>query len=597
MLANITVSRFKALQKCSESLERLNVLIGTNNCGKSSLLQSIHCAVGLAQSRLQLPDQNRMLFDATKFTIAPTDVFYLPGRDPIALAPDGRLTQRSGPTVTMSFPGEPAPSGTVEIRLGKNKNLVVRLRGQAVISRLEKLDQPFSIYVPGLAGIAKVERLVGYGELVRAIARGDANLFLRNVLNVLRKDSAKWKEFSGALAEVFPDSSVFVDYTENSDEFIDVFAKKGENYIPLDSAGTGFLQTTQILSYRYLFQPAVMLVDEPDSHLHPNNQRAMADLLWKIAKSGQTQIIMATHSRHILDSLREREAVKFIWIRGGSSQPITDHFDVLTDLGALDSAEGLLTKGIQFVVLTEDKKKKMFKTILAALGVPESRYQIWAYKGCTRQDVAHALASFIHEVSPTTEIIVHRDFDYLDDDDEARLKQTYLDLGLSLFLTPGVDVEGVFCRLAHLKAVNANQATAIDEIYPQALAACAAEFKEKAKKGAEEIDHLRHRSGIPTKGKEAIGNWVADLDVSTERWIHGKIFLAKLRDLFQQVTKTNLNVEVPSSVLSLPSLEYLLPRAPQPKPIASQTGAAATTAPAVVTQAAIPTIVPASSQS
>jgi hypothetical protein len=594
MLANITVSRFKALKQCSESLDRLNVLIGTNNCGKSSFLQGIHCAVGLAQSRLQLPDQNRMLFEATKFTIAPTDVFYLPGRDATALALDGRLTQRSGPTITMTFPGDPAPTGTVEIRLGKNKNLVVRLRGQAVMSRLEKLEQPFSIYVPGLAGIAKAERLVGYGELVRAIARGDANLFLRNVLNVLQKDPAKWKEFGSALSEVFPDNIVFVDYNEASDEFIDVFVKRGESYIPLDSTGTGFLQTTQILSYRCLFQPAVMLVDEPDSHLHPNNQRAIADLLWKLSVSGQTQIIMATHSRHILDSLRERDGVKFIWIRNGSSQPVTDHFDILTDLGALDSAEGLLSKGIQFVVLTEDKKKKMFKVLLSSLGIAETRYQIWSYRGCSRQDVAHALAGFIQEVSPATEIIVHRDFDYLDPDDEARLKQTYQDLGLKLFLTPGVDVEGVFCRLAHLKSLNADQTKVIDEIYLKALTTCAPEFKEKAKKGAEEIDNLRHKSGIPTKGKEAISNWVGSLDVSTERWIHGKIFLAKLRELFQEATKTNLNIEAPSPSLKLRSLEALLPRPTPPKPSPPADAMVVTATPVVVEAAVAPPIIPAS---
>lgn len=529
-----------------------------------------------------MTDQNRMRYlDETKFTIAPSEVFYLPGRDVLALAPNGYLTQRSGPTISMSFPGDPPATGVVDIRLGKNKNLVVRVKGRTVISRLEKLEEPFSVYVPGLSGIAKFERLVGFGELLRCVARGDSNLYLRNVLFALQKDAAKWRDFSKALHNVFPYNFIRVDYDEKSDEFIDTYVKRNDVEIPLDNAGTGFLQTVQILSYRYLFNPEVMLIDEPDSHLHPNNQRGVADLLWRITVEGRTQIILATHSRHILDSLREKEGVKFIWVRGGSCQAVTEHLEVLTELGALDSAEGLLAKGIQFVVLTEDRKKKMFKTILASLEIQESRYQIWAYKGCTRQDVAHALASFIQEVSPETQIIVHRDCDYLDADDEIRLRQLYKNLGLGLFLTPGVDIEGVFCRLAHLKEVNANNIEAIDEVYPQALAACATEFRDKAKKGAEEVDNYRHKLGVPTKGKEAIANWVASLDVSTERWIHGKIFLAKLRELFQQLTKTNLNVEVPSSILRLDSLEALLPK---PSP-AKATAAAIQTTPTFISRA------------
>jgi hypothetical protein len=257
--------------------------------------------------------------------------------------------------------------------------------------------------------------------------------------------------------------------------------------------------------------------------------------------------------------------MKFIWCKEGTTRPASVNLDILTELGALDSAEGLLAGGIQFVVLTEDKKKKMFKTLLAAHGIEEARYQIWAYKGCTRQDVAHALASFIREVSPATEIIVHRDADYFQPEDEARLKQIHKDYSLKLFLTPGVDVEGVFCRLTHLKALNSNHAEKLDAIYAKALSDCAAEFKDKAKKGAEEIDGWRHKSGLPTKGKEANTLWVDGLNFTEERWIHGKIFLSKLRELFQQATGENLLVEIQSGNLKLPTLDSILPPPPQPK--------------------------------
>lgn len=565
MLKSISIKKFKQLVKVDEELDRVNVLVGTNNSGKSSFLQAIHTAVALAQSRLRLADQFAIAHEQIGFTIGAQDALYLPLVNPTWLAPNGRFSQTNGPTISFVVAGEPLIHGSVEIKRGKNRNLAINLKGKEVVSRIEKLDKPFSVYVPGLAGISKYEVFMGFGNLLRAVARGDANLVLRNVLNVLRENKEQWPLFIKALRRVFPDKAVIVRFDQKTDEFINILVKQGEHEIPFDSVGTSFLQTVQILSYIYLFSPTVTLLDEPDSHLHPNNQRALAELLWDLAVEGKTQVIIATHSRHILDVLREKEAVKFIWCKEGTTRPASVNLDILTELGALDSAEGLLAGGIQLVVLTEDKKKKMFKTLLAAHGIEESRYQIWAYKGCTRQDVAHALASFIREVSPATEIIVHRDSDYLQPEDEARLKQIHKDFSLKLFLTPGVDVEGVFCRLAHLKAVNPNHADKLDVIYAQALTECAAEFKDKAKKGAEEIDSWRHKSGLPTKGKEANALWVDALNFTEERWIHGKIFLSKLRELFQQVTGGNLLVEIQSSNLKLPTLDAILPPPPQPK--------------------------------
>jgi predicted ATPase len=584
MLKSVSVKKFKQLSNVSEDLDRVTVLVGTNNSGKSSFLQAIHSAVSLSQSRLRQADQETMTTEETGFTISPQDTLYLPLVNTSWLAPEGKLTQTSGPVISFTFVGEPAPYGSVEIKRGKNRNLSVKLKGRTVISRIEELRQPFSVYVPGLAGISKNEAFIGFGNLLRAVARGDANLVLRNVLNALRQNPEQWGTFTRALRRVFPDKAVIVRFDQQADEFINVVVKKGELEIPLDAVGTSFLQTVQILSYVYLFRPVVTLLDEPDSHLHPNNQRALADLLWDLAAEGRTQVVLATHSRHILDVLREKEGVKFLWCKSGTTRPASVNLDILTELGALDSAEGLLAGGVQFVVLTEDKKKKMFKTLLAAHGAREPNYQIWAYKGCSRQDVAQALANFIHEVSPRTDIIVHRDFDYLQPEDEARLRQSHRDTGLKLFLTPGVDVEGIFCRIEHLKAVNPAHAQLLEGMHGQALAECAADLRDLARKGAEQVDHLRHKSGVPTQGREAIVQWSATLDVTTERWIHGKTLLAKLRHLFQQTAGTQLAVEVPSPHLQLTSLENLLPRPTAPAPTPAPPPAIGPTAAAPVRQ-------------
>ena len=103
---------------------------------------------------------------------------------------------------------------------------------------------------------------------------------------------------------------------------------------------------------------------------------------------------------------------------------------------------------------------------------------------------------------------------------------------------------------------------------------------------------MRHKSGLPTKGKEANALWADGLNFTEERWIHGKIFLSKLRELFQQTTGENLLVEMQSDNLKLPTLDSMLPAQPQPKKHTVQAlpSAAIVEATSVVVQASVPVV-------
>src|SRR3990167_4821054 len=86
-------------------------------------------------------------------------------------------------------------------------------------------------------------------------------------------------------------------------------------WCPLELAGTGVLQALQIFSYVTLFEPALLLLDEPDSHLHPDNQGLLASALQLAAAETTTQVILSTHSRHLVDALYEDS--HFVWLKEG----------------------------------------------------------------------------------------------------------------------------------------------------------------------------------------------------------------------------------------------------------------------------------------
>ena len=49
-ILRVQIERFKNIDSATFNLDRLNVLVGANNSGKSSVIQALHFAVGLLQT-------------------------------------------------------------------------------------------------------------------------------------------------------------------------------------------------------------------------------------------------------------------------------------------------------------------------------------------------------------------------------------------------------------------------------------------------------------------------------------------------------------------------------------------------------------------
>ena len=53
---------------------------------------------------------------------------------------------------------------------------------------------------------------------------------------------------------------------------------------------------------------SIVLLEQPELHLHPNAQSALADLLIHVADTRNLQLIVESHSEHILRRLQRRVA-------------------------------------------------------------------------------------------------------------------------------------------------------------------------------------------------------------------------------------------------------------------------------------------------
>lgn len=563
MLKTITIERFKNLDSVTLELDHLNVLIGSNNSGKSSILQAIQFSISAAQTSGIYGKSWKNGTFAT--SVLQEQLIYAPLRDTYSLAYQRQLAESKDKAIKVYFKREIQGSkteSTITVRKGRNKNLFLNIENQDLGEELQNIDNPFSIYVPGLAGISHSEECKTPAIVRKAAARGDSNKVFRNVLYLL-KSSENWDMFESDFKTLFPDSEIEIKFNPERDDFIEVLFTHNNHKLPIDLAGTGVLQIVQILSYVNFYNPQILLLDEPDSHLHPNNQRKLSQILIELVENRNLQIILTTHSRHLLDALHQ--SGKVFWMKGGkiinSQDENFETIKILLDIGALDKDELLLTTNkIKCVLLTEDEDTKPIEILLEASGFKMNEVDVWSYKGCTNDETALTLAYFIKKHSPHTEILLHRDRDYLTDDEINKFQTKIEKVNINCFVTNGTDAESHFISVEHITSIYPNlDKNKIKEIINESTTDRAETSKEKFVNSRVQMEQYESRRN----GKGTINNYQISEQCknmyhqNTTRYRHGKSVLKILKSKIQELTKSNVNLFRASEAIKNKYLESL----------------------------------------
>lgn len=96
--------------------------------------------------------------------------------------------------------------------------------------------------------------------------------------------------------------------TERDYEFL-VRKYKGGPEIRLTDVGFGVSQVLPVLILCYYVpEGSILILEQPEAHLHPKVQSELADLLVEVVKERQLQIILESHSEHLLIRLMRRIA-------------------------------------------------------------------------------------------------------------------------------------------------------------------------------------------------------------------------------------------------------------------------------------------------
>ena len=96
--------------------------------------------------------------------------------------------------------------------------------------------------------------------------------------------------------------------TETGYEFL-VRKYKGGPEVRLTDVGFGVSQVLPVLVLCYYVpEGSILILEQPEAHLHPKVQSELADLLIEVVKNRKLQIILESHSEHLLIRLMRRIA-------------------------------------------------------------------------------------------------------------------------------------------------------------------------------------------------------------------------------------------------------------------------------------------------
>ncbi len=137
-----------------------------------------------------------------------------------------------------------------------------------------------------------------------------------------------------------------------------------------NSSGSGYMQVLQILAPIYTVCPTdceVVLLDEPDAHLHPNMQIALAKSLKNIQQDLGIQIIIATHSPSIIKTAAPNEIIP-VSANNPLCTPLSSENEVYDSIALMDNYELAKTIIGGKIIFLEDEKTDILEQIDSLLG-------------------------------------------------------------------------------------------------------------------------------------------------------------------------------------------------------------------------------------
>lgn len=230
--------------------------------------------------------------------------------------------------------------------------------------------------------------------------------------------------------------SISVKFNNETDLYIQCNITISGSEKPIELAGTGYLQLIQIFCYVLLFEPGVLLIDEPDIHLHPHVQEGLVRVLADVASERGIRIILTTHSPFIVRGAPAGTNV--CWLQDGTIES--------QNRSLVEVALGWGAFGKKLIIISEDSKTAFLKKIVSQWPDIDRLVSFYPGNGYKNLPSPTQGKELLETLGGKFKILIHRDRDFLTESESNQLIAKYESQGIGLWFPAESDIEAYFCK-------------------------------------------------------------------------------------------------------------------------------------------------------
>ena len=147
------------------------------------------------------------------------------------------------------------------------------------------------------------------GDMKSQVSEPDGADTIRTLVSSERDDKSLQKDVAEWLSRLELVQALKVKSTDRNRRFYEVTVEVDGVESALVDVGFGVSQVLPVVTLLFSAPSgSTVLLEQPELHLHPNAQSLLADLLLHVAEKRELQLIVESHSEHILRRMQRRMA-------------------------------------------------------------------------------------------------------------------------------------------------------------------------------------------------------------------------------------------------------------------------------------------------
>lgn len=300
MFNKIEIERFRGIKYASiEGFKQINLFFGKNNCGKSSLLESLFLASGLSNPLLPIHVNFMRGYNKSRLNDLKLDFYNLESSQPIHIRVENkekrdlkiRLFEQNQSNVSLNADNTNILSNVEEGKYGLKFNF--KIDEKSFESQL-RFDSANSTDVKRIVSKQYVESL----RCTYLSPKYDFNASIQGLKNILQNKDEHFIIDGLKLIEPRVKDFIFTD----KEMLVDVGLARR---IPVNMMGDGARKIVSLLTAVYDCKDGALLVDEISNGFHYSVMCNLWNVLINAAIRNNTQLFVTTHDVDSIKGLRD----------------------------------------------------------------------------------------------------------------------------------------------------------------------------------------------------------------------------------------------------------------------------------------------------